>query len=160
MTKIFEVLGIITWILCFTKEMLFILKNTNSKESYFKDFKFNAFKLIRLDKLLLITIFIIYVNFNKDFVTSLVFTVISLYLFINKFYENGKKERFLKTVKKNWLTIIITYIFVLIPFIYLLLTKNYDNTSIVLLLYIFFSYFIIGIAKLISGFVIKNYAKN
>jgi len=108
----------------------------------------------------LITIFIIYVNFNKDFVTSLVFTVISLYLFINKFYENGKKERFLKTVKKNWLTIIITYIFVLIPFIYLLLTKNYDNTSIVLLLYIFFSYFIIGIAKLISGFVIKNYAKN
>lgn len=151
MTKIFELLGIIAWVLCFNKELLFTLKNTNSKESYFKDFKTKAFKLIRFDKLLLIAIFIYYVNFNKEFVTSLVFTVICLYFFINKFYEKSKKEKFIKTVKKNWLTIVITYIFVLIPFIYLIFTKNYDNTSIVLLLYIFFSYFIIGFAAKISS---------
>lgn len=150
MTKVFEILGLVTWVLCFSKEVLFTLKNTNPKEPYFKDFKSNAFKLIRLDKLLLIAIFIYYVNFNKDFVTSLVFTVICLYFFINKFYEKGKKEKFLKTIKNNWLTIIITYILVLVPFIYLLITKNYDNTSIALLFYIFFSYFIIGISNKIA----------
>lgn len=151
MAKVFEILGIIAWTLCFTKEVLFTLKNTNSKESYFKDFKTNAFKLIRFDKLLLIAIFIYYVNFNKDFVTSLVFTVICLYFFINKFYEKSKKEKFLKTLKKNWLTIIITYVIALIPFIYLMVSKNYDNTSIALLFYIFFGYFIIGIAAKISS---------
>jgi len=159
MTKIFEILGLLTWILCFTKELIFTLKNTNLKESFFKDFKGKALKIIRFDKLLLIIIFIIYVNFNKDFVTSLVFTVICLYFFINKFYEKSKKEKNIKIIKKHWLTIVITYLLALIPFIYLIITKDYDNTSIVLLLYIYFSYFIIGVSNKIAK-VLNNNPKN
>lgn len=155
MTKVFEILGLLAWLCCFTKELIFTLKNTNSKRSYFKDFKSSAFNIIRLDKLLLIIIFIIYVNFNKEFVTSLVFTVICLYFFINKFYEKSKKDSLKNVIKKNWIAIIITYVFALIPFIYLIITNNYDNTSIILLLYIFFSYFIIGASKLLSNLIKK-----
>jgi len=159
MNLVFEILGLVSWILCFTKEMLFTLKNSNSKDSYFKDLKSKLFQLIRLDKLLLIIIFIIYVNFNKDFVTALVFTVICLYLFINKFYEKSKKEKLLKTIKNNWLTIIFTYCFALVPFIYLIITENYDNTSIILMLYVYFSYLIIGISKEIAQLLTKKNRK-
>jgi len=91
MNKIFTILSILSWILCFSYEILFILKNSQNKEA----------NIIRLDKLFLIIIFIIYLRFNKDFITSIVFTVICLYMYINKLYEKTTKEKFLIVLKKN-----------------------------------------------------------
>lgn len=155
MNKVFEVLGLLFWFLCYTKEILYTLKNMDPKDSFFKNFKTNAISVLRLDKLLLIIIFIIYVNFNKAFVTSMLFSVICLYLFINKFYEKTKKEKNINVIKNNLITVIFSYLFALIPFIYLIITKDYDNTSIILLFYIIFSYFIIEISKKISNFLKK-----
>ncbi len=152
MSKIFEVLGLLSWLLCFSYEILFTLKNYNSKD-FFKDFKNKALQVIRLDKLFLIIIFIIYLRFNKDFITSLVFTVICLYMYINKLYEKSKKEKLMETLKKHWLTLLIVVIIASLPFIYFILTKNIDNTYITLLFYIFFSYFIVGISKKVINII-------
>ena len=156
MSKIFEITGILAWILCFAYEVIYTLKNNNSQESYFKDFKKKALQIIRLDKLFLISILIIYIRFKKDFVTSLRFTVICLYMYINKLYEKSKKEKLLKTITKNWLTLIIVVMIAVIPFIYFVVSKKLENTYIILLIYIFINYFIVGIASIASGYITKK----
>ena len=153
MTKILEIASFFVWFLCFFYEIIFILKNN---KSLFKNLKENWFYIIRLDKLLLIIVFIIYAHFNKDFVTILVFLVISLYLYINKLYEKSKKEKLLTILKQNWLSLLIVLILTLIPFSYYFITKNLYNTYATLLVYLYFSYFIIGVCKFVGDKILRK----
>jgi len=146
MNKIFTILSILSWILCFSYEILFILKNSQNKEA----------NIIRLDKLFLIIIFIIYLRFNKDFITSIVFTVICLYMYINKLYEKTTKEKFLIVLKNNWLIICNVVFISLIPLIYYFITKRINDVYIILLFYIFLSRFIVGIACRVTNFFKRN----
>lgn len=158
MSKIFEILGLLSWIICFCYETVFNLKSYSSKD-YFKDFKKEALQIVRLDRLFLITIFIIYIRFNKDFITSLVFAVICLYLYINKLYEKSKKISIKNVIQKYWLTILLVIISTILPFVYFGVTKNMDLTCVILLFYIFFNYFLVGISKNITKFLLKKNRK-
>lgn len=155
MNRVFMVLGLISWIICFINETIYNIKNYNNSK-YFKNFKSKVGQIIRLDKLFLITIFIIYVRFNKDFITSLLFAVICLYLYINKLYEKTKKMTFKEILKNNWLTILTACVFASIPFVFYGLTKKLEITCIALLFYIFFNYFIVGISVYLSKLIIKR----
>ena len=155
MSKIFMVLGLVCFIICFVNETFYNLKNY-SDSKYFQKFKTKVSQVIRLDKLFLITIFILYVRFNKDFITSLLFAVICLYLYINKLYEKSKKRAFKDILKNNWLTIIFVCLFVSIPFIYYGITNKLEITCIILLFYIFFNYFIVGISESLSKLILKR----
>lgn len=150
MNKVFVFLALLSWFVCFTYEIIFTLKNIDTHD-ILKSIKKNVLQIIRLDKLFLIVIFIIYIRFNKDFITSLVFMVICLYMYINKLYEKTKKEKLLMTIKKHWLELIVLLVITSLPFIYLLLTKNFDNTYIILLIYILFHQFLIYISSKVAN---------
>lgn len=158
MNQLMEIISFLLWLICFVNEIIYILKN--NKEPLFKDFKNKILQVIRFDRLLLIIIFIIYAHFKKDFLTIIIFSVICLYLYINKLYEKSKKEKLGNVIKRNWLVIILVLLWVSIPMAYYILTSDYMNACIWLLLYIIFSYIIVGISKFVSDFIIKSINKN
>ena len=137
-------LTFIPWILVFIKNSLDIL---NSKDNItFKYLRKNFFKIFRLDLLILIIVFFYFATFDKGFVHKYLFAIINLYLFVNSFYEN-KKALTKDLFKKKYLSIIITFVLMLIPIIYYIFKQNVIITYKIMFIYIYFESILILLIK-------------
>ena len=130
----------IPWILFF---LLYSLNayyeiSASKNKSGFKWLGKNIFRAFRLDNLLLIGVFLIFLRYNNQTVTMLLFFMINLYLLVNILYELHEKT---KRKKVNNKFLVIEYIFITtLPIISHVITKNFELTCLIMFTYVFLSY--------------------
>lgn len=162
MQKYIVYLTFIPWILHFIEISKISLKSLNDMKSAKTWLKKNFFNVFRFDNLILFAIFIYFtINYSSAdqiwLVEILLFSAIYLYLYINSYYDKNKKNS--KITSRDFSTILIVLILMLIPVIYYVSTKKIKITYYIFFGYTFFNFIIVGISKLINDLVLKIISK-
>jgi len=142
-------IAILPWLLFFSvySYNIFIKiyeKNKNNLKTWFKK---NFLKMFRIDMLILIAIFIFFLQFNNATVNIMLFFMINLYLFVNCFYDEQKSKNPKKIIIQHLIPFLLV---VLIPFLFYFLTKKFVTTCLIMFGYSFFAYIIVILIKKIS----------
>ena len=92
--KIALYIGFIIWMFysyfAISKE---ILAKNRIKTSYLEYARKNIFKVLRIDKLILVLVFLFYTTFKNNSVSIYLFDIMILYFFINLMYEEIKMKK-------------------------------------------------------------------
>ncbi len=158
MNNIIIFLTFIPWLLYFTsisKNALKDLKQNKVTKSWIKE---NIFKIFHFENIILFGIFIYfaknYTGANQLWLAKvLLFSVINLYLYINRFYDKNSIETKLTT--EDISTILLILLITLIPIIFYSSTKMYTTTYYIMFAYSFFNYIIVYIAKFLNELIFK-----
>ncbi len=133
--NIFIVLGFIIWIIYLFGDLGKELNTKKLVKNYKAYIKKNIFKLMRLDKLILIVVFILYTTFHNKSVNVYLFFIIMLYFLVNLFYEN---INFKIDYKKEWQSLGKLFIIIAIPLLFYLFTKKLTMTYFIMFGILFF----------------------
>lgn len=158
MNDVINFFTVIPWILYFCFRVIDALKGTKKQKFNLKWFKNNWKKIFHLEEILLMAIFVYFSsqgdkNLNK-FLYQMLFVVMNLYLFINSFYDR-RRTIANNLNKKDLSVIIITSLFLIMPFLYYIKVKELVLTYYLLFVLVFFSYPIVLISRLID-FIIRK----
>lgn len=151
-------LTFIPWYLYFQSASKNALKDLNKNKLSLKWIKNNIMNIFHFDNLILFAIFVYfsknYPNANQIWLVEiLLFTVINLYLYLNRFYDkNNSKD---KLEIKDISIVLIILLLTLIPIVFYVSTKNYLLTYYILFAYSFFNYVIVFASKGIYELLIK-----
>lgn len=154
MGKIIAYITFIPWILNYSMSIRNAIKSTKNTKIDSKWFKKNISKMIHIESLLLIAVFIYFTKFDNNTVNKMLFSVINLYFFINAFYDK-RAESAKKIEVSDLSTILITIILSFIPLIVYLKTSNLTVTYYLDFAYVFFSYLIVLLARNIDKLLNK-----
>lgn len=129
-------IGFILWFIYLGIELFKEINQKNMQKNYPKYIKKNILNVLRLDKLILIIVFIIYTTFHNKTVNIYLFAIIMLYLLVNLLYE---KEKIKINLKKEWKYYLSFILISIIPIIFYLVTKKITITHFIMLgiLYLF-----------------------
>ena len=151
-------LTFIPWYLYFQSACKNALKDLNKNKITKTWIKKNFMNIFHFDNLILFAIFTFfsknYQNANQIWLVEiLLFTVINLFLYLNRFYDknNSKDKLEIKDISIALIILLLT----LIPIVFYVSTRNYLVTYYVLFGYSFFNYVIVFISKLIYELLIK-----
>lgn len=150
-------LTFITWLLNYLLRSKNALKEINFKKDpkYLNWFKKN-FKIMPL---LLILLFIFFMNFDNEIVNKILFFTINLYLYIDLIHEDKISKKKLKFTSKNKIIFLLILLISIIPFIYFYLTKNLSITYLLLFIYSYFAYLLVLIMLIIDKKITKYLSK-
>lgn len=152
----------IIWLLYY----LLLCKNALKEISFDKDTKYlkwlkkNFYNVFKIMTLLLIILFIYFMKFNNELVNKILFFTINLYLYIDLIYVDANTKKKLKKNKSNKIIFAFLLISASIPFLYYFLTQNLAITYLFLLLYSYFSYFLVLIMQITEKRFTKYLKKN
>ena len=108
--------------------------------------KENILKAIRFDNLLLLLVFIYFIQFKNYTVNIMLFGMINLYLLVKSLYEIPKDKQKFKG-KEKMFALITQIIFISSPIIYYLITKNIVITWLIMFCYNFLAYLLVIITN-------------
>lgn len=142
MTKLLVILSFIPWSLYFLSYSINLTKELRSVKLDKNFIKDNILKLLKIDKTILIIIFILFsLIYRKvdqiQLIRILLFAAINLYLFLHCIYDKKRITEPLK--KKECKMLIFISILMLVPIIFYLLDKKYTITYYIMFAYSFFS---------------------
>jgi len=144
-------IALLPWILFFSVYSLniFIRLYENNKDDLKTWFKNNLLKMFRIDMLILIAIFIFFLQYNNNTVNIMLFFMINLYLFINCLYDEQQSKNRKKIILKH----LFPYCLVIaIPILFFIFTRRFVPTCLIMFSYSFFAYIIVILVKKISVF--------
>lgn len=158
MKNIIIFLTFIPWLFYFISISENALKDLKQNKVTKKWIKENILKIFHFENLILFGLFIYfaqnYTGANQLWLVKvLLFSVINLYLYINKFYDkNSIKD---KLTTEDISTILIILLITLIPIIFYSSTKMYTTTYYIMFGYSFFNYLIVYISKILNELIFK-----
>lgn len=157
MGRLITYITFIPWLLNYGVNIRNAIRSTKSEKITKKWLKNNLAKMIHVESLLLISIFIYFTKFDNNTVNKMLFSVMNIYFFINTFYDKRVDTRN-KTEVNDISTILITIILSFIPLIIFLKTNNLALTYLIDFAYVFFSYIVVITARKIDNLINKFFA--